>query len=512
MIDAADWNLERELNLRAASIDGMPRLYFLGPFASRINFAAQQNRALNLISALEESNALEKDKPIAVIGAGLSGVTAATALHLLGYEVHLIEEKGEILPRQSTTHHRIVHPTVNAWPFSADLLPTTQLPFFDWCADVCDKVMAEIRREWKALAGDRLHADKRLHLGTHVATHKIHRDGVTLTAKPTISTRFGAVIFATGFEEEAALKNHKTGTSYWRDDALEQIRAIDTDARFLVSGTGDGGLIDALRLCHTEFMSGALALNAVTRLYKSPLADEIKAAEQAYRDSQVEGRDLLLWETYQSVAARLPKGLRELLDASLTPHRPLVYLVGVDLTPVARDAAPIHKLLVAHAERAGALDYIDGVVKANARGVLSIQPRVKGTYVPTPAPQYAVIRHGAEKRIQNMLKVGHEKALTKLISNQTALLDSLLSPFWRRQTFVLPNDYPRPDPTDQKFRDSRRPRAQKIQRIWEHLEVSDDAHGYKLETSLPEEPWYPKSLFGVPVQRVDRQFRDRGAR
>ena len=126
VIDAGDWNLERDLNLRAASVDGLPRLYFLGPFASRINFAAQQNRALNLISALHESTALEKHKPIAVVGAGLSGVTAATALHLLGYTVHLIEEKAEVLPRQSTTRHRIVHPTVNSWPFSPDLLPTTQ--------------------------------------------------------------------------------------------------------------------------------------------------------------------------------------------------------------------------------------------------------------------------------------------------------------------------------------------------------------------------------------------------
>jgi threonine dehydrogenase-like Zn-dependent dehydrogenase len=45
-----------------------------------VNFAAQQNRALNLIWALAKDGRLQPDDRVAVIGAGLTGLTAAAGL------------------------------------------------------------------------------------------------------------------------------------------------------------------------------------------------------------------------------------------------------------------------------------------------------------------------------------------------------------------------------------------------------------------------------------------------
>jgi pyruvate/2-oxoglutarate dehydrogenase complex dihydrolipoamide dehydrogenase (E3) component len=54
-------------------------VYCLGPFPSRVNFTSQQHRALNLVSALRVCNKFAPDDSVAVIGAGLAGLSAAAA-------------------------------------------------------------------------------------------------------------------------------------------------------------------------------------------------------------------------------------------------------------------------------------------------------------------------------------------------------------------------------------------------------------------------------------------------
>jgi NAD(P)-binding Rossmann-like domain len=76
-------NLEdavRKQILNAAQPSKDENVYFVGPFARRVNFMSQQARALNLVWALAEDGVLKDYPRVAIVGAGLTGLTAAAAL------------------------------------------------------------------------------------------------------------------------------------------------------------------------------------------------------------------------------------------------------------------------------------------------------------------------------------------------------------------------------------------------------------------------------------------------
>jgi hypothetical protein len=54
-----------------------PRTYLLGCNHRQITFYSQQTRAVNLIHSLLQTNKLQEGELIAIVGAGVSGVTAA---------------------------------------------------------------------------------------------------------------------------------------------------------------------------------------------------------------------------------------------------------------------------------------------------------------------------------------------------------------------------------------------------------------------------------------------------
>jgi hypothetical protein len=58
---------------------------------------------------------------------------------------------------------------------------------------------------------------------------------------------FDAVIVATGFGSEARTRDAEASL-YWLDDTLERERPSGRQMRYLISGTGDGGLTDLLRI------------------------------------------------------------------------------------------------------------------------------------------------------------------------------------------------------------------------------------------------------------------------
>jgi hypothetical protein len=60
---------------------------------------------------------------------------------------------------------------------------------------------------------------------------------------------FDVVIVATGFGKEVLFK-HAHSQSYWYPDATDTVILSDKK-ELLVSGVGDGGLIDLFRLIHS---------------------------------------------------------------------------------------------------------------------------------------------------------------------------------------------------------------------------------------------------------------------
>src|SRR3954471_15203875 len=79
----------------AAYLHSCPNCFFIGPFAKRVSFASQQYRAIDLVEALQRRGKLTSDSSVAVVGAGLAGLTATAALRgLRCKKVHLYEQTG----------------------------------------------------------------------------------------------------------------------------------------------------------------------------------------------------------------------------------------------------------------------------------------------------------------------------------------------------------------------------------------------------------------------------------
>jgi hypothetical protein len=126
-------------------------IFFVGPYGRRVSFASQQRRALNTVWVMKQKRIIgEKAVTVAVVGAGLAGITAAVALRAYGVRVTLYETLPGALLTQIKTYHRFVHPTVNFWP-SIEIQASTRLPFFDWTNNRCAEVIADIEYEWESI-------------------------------------------------------------------------------------------------------------------------------------------------------------------------------------------------------------------------------------------------------------------------------------------------------------------------------------------------------------------------
>lgn len=227
-------------------------LYVLRSKERRVTVYSQQIRALNLIHALRTERGLGAGAKVAVIGGGVAGVTATTAALALGAEVHLFEKQPVLLPFQSGNSTRWLHPRIYDWPLAVSAELRTDLPFLNWsmgtAGDVAEEILAQFRQITRA-AGEKRYKEitscKRFNdcqpspTGVHLFV-----DGKQLS--------YNFVILTLGFGREGEIENVKT-VSYWRNEAYAQpappSNVSPGKARsYLITGAGDGGLIDLLRV------------------------------------------------------------------------------------------------------------------------------------------------------------------------------------------------------------------------------------------------------------------------
>jgi hypothetical protein len=268
-------------------------VFQIGSVSSPLNFASQQQRAFKLTYALDKKE-LIKGRKIAVVGGGLAGLTAGIVCLLRGAEdLTLYEKTHELMAFQHGAIHRYVHPMIFKWPnFDADVEETDNFfPILNWKADNADKIRRGILFEIDELMNDcffsrskpdkkfykhRLGADVR-HLVFQESNNKVKliaeaQDSIQVKARKkglnllegggeflpvgiarNYQNEYDVVIIAVGYGIE---KKHSLVPfrSYWHLDTLAQptIRG-SWPRRWLVSGTGDGGLIDAIRLVLFDF-------------------------------------------------------------------------------------------------------------------------------------------------------------------------------------------------------------------------------------------------------------------
>jgi hypothetical protein len=268
------------------SVPKHPNVYYLGRRAVRLTFISQQTRAVNLVWALKESNLL--GRRVAVVGGGLAGITAARAASLVGAHVVLFERQSDTLHLQRDSRLRFVHPYAYDWPDKSATRSMTKLPFLNWSAESADRIVEAVLRQWSIVG-----SNVEQMLGYEVTAIAYLRESEPgMQSRPLVSAKgdsnyagvFDCVIVAVGFGLERDFSPIPF-LSYWDNDNLSRPVLIPPiPRRYLVTGCGDGGLIDAIRLSvrdfdHGRFVHGLMSTPALNDVGQELLRiDEIAAA------------------------------------------------------------------------------------------------------------------------------------------------------------------------------------------------------------------------------------------
>jgi hypothetical protein len=258
------------LNESRASVDGV---YILGCLNRHVTVYSQQVRAINLVDALTHVEGTEgyftEDTTVAVVGAGVAGLTAAAYAAARGASVTILEEGSRPLWLQDRCRNRWLHPRIYDWPEPGALEPRTNLPLFNWRAGRAQEVANEIRDQWDRALSNNARLAPPLYnrkvtdiIGADRQRPRLrHRSCCDAQAESEDEFRY--IILAVGFGIEKGGPGH---VSCWSDaDTLEELKPDATTGsgsrrrrrsdplKVLISGFGDGGLADLMRLCLVDF-------------------------------------------------------------------------------------------------------------------------------------------------------------------------------------------------------------------------------------------------------------------
>jgi tetratricopeptide (TPR) repeat protein len=245
----------------AMAPDEWTGLYVLGCYDRLKTVYAQQCRALSLIHALFHIRELNKGRRLGVVGGGAAGITAAAAAARMGADVVLWERAASLVPLQLHNTKRYVHPHIYHWPRAGSTTKRAHLPILDWHAGLSSQVAQQLITGFDQI---RARAEKPIDVRLGQRIRSIVRIGDPL--HPTgfrilggeggdIDEQVDVVIVAIGFGVEARTRLGVRTPAYWEDDSLDQAvhGSPEKPRRILVSGAGDGALIDILRAKIRDF-------------------------------------------------------------------------------------------------------------------------------------------------------------------------------------------------------------------------------------------------------------------
>lgn len=280
-----------------------PGLYLIGSLERGVTIYNQQVRAHNLAWVLWKNGDHRKVSNIAVVGGGIAGLTmAASLLSLFGQRVSisLFEKSWDLCPFQQGADVRWVHPRIYNWPDEGSRAPSASLPVLDWtegrASDVARRIMSEFSKFADSFA--RPNGGLSIYLGLQhfqiePNTRSISWIGYKASreneffhlGKPEgTSAQFDAIVLATGFGTETVEPEYRT-ESYWRNEQLAQPPLDRVERRYLVSGFGDGALIDVCRLTVERFRQDTI-------IY------------ELFQDDDLENVERLLWAANRRAGAK----------------------------------------------------------------------------------------------------------------------------------------------------------------------------------------------------------------
>lgn len=396
-----------------------PDVYVLGLHAARITFADQQKRAFNLLSALLASGRLQPKDALGIVGAGIAGITAAAFAAQLGVTATVIDQYNDPMMIQQGSN-RWIHPNLYDWPWHNWRNNSTRFPCMNWTATTAGEVIRNLRSEWRQLVAT---SAVRWHGATRIVS--LRRQDEAWFAADEHGHEYGpwkAVILAVGFGEE----EHHPGLDnkpYWRDDDLHQ-RARN-GGKVLVSGSGDGGLIDAIRCLLLDFKH-----ENITRIATIADTDEIgNRLTQIETDRPRYPDGARLTDAYQQIhAPEVDKALSEMTRNDL-----VVTLNSRNDAPLTRASSPLNRFIVARLMRLGRIFHVSGNIDVAS----TVRSGTTFTVAINGSPQsfdHVVGRHGPKHPAINVLpeiKSSLETA-KKFFAIYPYVVDRTRQPLWQK--------------------------------------------------------------------------------
>lgn len=290
-------------------------LFLLGALEKGLTLYNQQVRAHNLAWSLWHLH-IAGDRPIgrvAVIGAGASGLTVTAALlaRFKGeIDICLFEQLWDLCPIQQGADARWIHPRIYGWPREGSRAPGASLPILNWSEGRASDVARSLVRGFGALCEQYespTHHPMRVILGLrqlrlHVARREIdwvgtkaERNGQFFLRGKTEGNieKFDTIIVASGFGLERRHDKFPV-PSYWRNEQIAQPHLDGQQRRFVVSGYGDGALVDLCRLTIERFRQDTI-------LYEL-FGSDLEKFESIFREQLGRsGRDKNIFEYFRSI-------------------------------------------------------------------------------------------------------------------------------------------------------------------------------------------------------------------
>ncbi|HEX5750884.1 MAG TPA: tetratricopeptide repeat protein [Archangium sp.] len=419
--------------LRQMAVREEPGVYVLGCFERRITLYTQQVRALNLIHSLFVEERLKEGAKLAVIGGGAAGLTAAAGAAIRGAKVTVFEQASDLLAMFRNNRQRWLHPHLYDWPEEGSEEPQANLPVLDWTADLAGNVAERLLAQWQPLV--QRHG---IEVHTRVRRLQIHPGSSTprQLAWNTDSFDegdFDTVILAVGFGTERTLEGAPS-RSYWEDDNLDRLlHASGTSKRYLISGTGDGGLIDLLRVRLRDFRHERIIQRYLGETSLGAVRTELLTLEEEFRQERLQERDFFKKYKELPVPKELDERLREDLRGDTT-----AVLNGRDVFPLSAGASILNRFLTSRLMRLGGVRYESGTlsVKRAEKTESYAASFLDENKHPKHVEEFddIIVRHGPEPALERSFDSIWKKAGARM--RELAELDQTRRPLFRAEDFA----------------------------------------------------------------------------
>ena len=366
-----------------------PNVFFIGAAKPPLTFLSQQHRALNLVWALDETGVPFRETSFAVIGAGLAGLMTSASLIVKGADVSILERTADVMALQQGNMNRFVLPHLFEWPTPGSAYPKTHLPFLNWQANTAGSIASEVIGQWNRV--------------NFLPEFGVEVVGVSHTGRPEIRCangdvrQFDYVVVTSGFGvEDKHICRHTP--FYWRNDDLDQPVVGPGTYTCFISGLGDSGLIDALRISlqnfeHGKFLSWLLSNQWIVEKANNVRTQIIEATPESEAWRQFHNLDIPPEISAELISKRRPNTR--------------VILNGRHPTPLHGDALISTKIAIALMWKLNLIEY----KCANLTNVRILQNKrcvinFANDQVPQPEPMTldkVIVRHGPQSKLRLLL-------------------------------------------------------------------------------------------------------------